>query len=297
METGSLFRVDGMIAVVTGGGTGIGLMIAKALSAGGASKIYILGRRKSALDAAAAQYKNLIPLQCDITSKSDLQAAVDFITKDAGHINIFVANSGIIGPTATYKTTSSLSELRKSLFDDVDMTEFTNVFHVNTTATYFSIIAFLELLDAGNEAALGGAFGAPLKQGSNVPLIQSQVLVTSSVAAYLREHFAPPSYIGSKAAITQLVKQMSTGLARFGIRVNALAPGYFPSEMAAGAISKRDPATETVDDPNYIPVRKFGSEEEMGGTVLYLAGKAGSFNNGLVLVLDGGRTAVARTTY
>ncbi|KAF2853570.1 short chain dehydrogenase [Plenodomus tracheiphilus IPT5] len=297
MDTAALFRVDGMVAVITGGATGIGLMIAKALSAGGASKIYILGRRKPALELAAAQHKNLIPIQCDITSKPDLQSAVDFITKDAGHINLFVANSGIIGPTATYNPSSSLGELRKSLFDDISMADFTNVFHVNTTATYFSIIAFLELLDAGNKAALKGGFGAPLNETSDVPSIQSQVMVTSSIAAYLREHLAPPSYVGSKAAITQLVKQMSTGLARFGIRVNALAPGYFPSEMAASAIAKRNPATETVDDPKFIPVRKFGSEDEMGGTVLYLAGRAGSFNNGLVLLLDGGRAAVTRTTY
>lgn len=200
-------------------------MMSKALAAGGASKVYILGRRKAALDAAAAQYSGLIPVQCDITSKSDLRSAVDYITKDAGYINLFIANSGILGPFATYDPAATIQELRKSMFEDTSMADFTNVFLVNTTATFFSILAFLELLDAGNQAALKGGFGAPLKEGSNVPLIQSQVIVTSSIGAYLRDHLIIPSYAGSKSAIVHLVKHASSGLAGHGIRVNALAPG------------------------------------------------------------------------
>ena len=71
----------------------------------------------------------------------------------------------------------------------------------------------------------------------------------------------------------------------------------FPSEMADQFIQKRDPATENVDDPSFIPARRFGGEEEMGGTVLYLASRAGSFCNGLVLVNDGGRLGVTQSTY
>ena len=96
-------------------------MIAKALASGGASKVYILGRRKAALDHAAALHKTLIPLQCDITSKTDLQSAVDHITQDAGHVNLFVANSGIIGPYASFDPSSSIQELRKSMFEDTSM--------------------------------------------------------------------------------------------------------------------------------------------------------------------------------
>lgn len=200
-------------------------MIAKALASGGASKVYILGRRKAALDHAAALHKTLIPLQCDITSKTDLQSAVDHITQDAGHVNLFVANSGIIGPYASFDPSSSIQELRKSMFEDTSMEDFTNVLHVNITATYFSILAFLELLDAGNKAALEGGYGAPLEEGGSVPSIQSQVIVTTSVGAFLREWQCAPSYGASKAAVVHLVKHTSTGLAGHGIRVNALAPG------------------------------------------------------------------------
>lgn len=188
MGTEDYFRVDGMVAWYS-----IGLMIAKALVSGGASKVYILGRRKSALDAAAEQHKGIIPIQCDITSKESLQSAVDHVTKDAGHVNLLVANSDIVGPLASFASGISIQETRKTMFEDTDMEEFTNTFHVNTTATYFTILAFVELLDAGNKAAVKGGFGAPLKEGSDVPSIQSQVIVTSSVGGLLRDPTVPPA--------------------------------------------------------------------------------------------------------
>jgi NAD(P)-dependent dehydrogenase (short-subunit alcohol dehydrogenase family) len=200
-------------------------MIAKALLAGGATKVYILGRRQSALDTATTQNPGLTSIQCDITSKPSLQAAVDRITSEAGHINLLIANSGILGPHVSFVPGQSISELRKNMFDNVSMEDFNNTFLVNTTATYFTMLAFLELLDAGNKAAVRGGFGAPLKQGSDVPSIQSQVLVTSSVGAFMREWMCAPAYAGSKAAIVHLVKHASSGLAGHGIRVNALSPG------------------------------------------------------------------------
>jgi NAD(P)-dependent dehydrogenase (short-subunit alcohol dehydrogenase family) len=310
---------------------GIGLMIARSLLSGGASKVYILGRRQEALDTACTQNLGLIPIQCDITSKASLQAAVDHITQDVGYINLLIANSGSLGPTATFVPGQSVSELRKSMFEDSSMDEFNHVFMVNTTATYFSMLAFLELLAAGNKHALSSPahFGAPLKESSDVPSIQSQIVVTSSVGAFLREWMCAPAYAGSKAAIVHLVKQTSSGLAAHGIRVNALAPGCvspfsppsyllplpsstfsalsriaapltptgFPSEMADAVINSRDPGTEDSSNPAFIPARRFGGEEEMAGTVLYLASRAGSFCNGLVLVNDGGRLGVTQSTY
>ncbi|KAF1939002.1 NAD(P)-binding protein [Clathrospora elynae] len=200
-------------------------MIARAPALNGASKVYILGRRKNKLEEAAAQHEALISLQCDITSKESLQSAVDHITEESGHLNLLVANSGILGPASTFVPGHSVKELRKIMFEETRMEDFTKTFEVNVTATYFSILAFLELLDAGNKAALGGGYGEPLKQGSDFPSIQSQVIVTSSVGAFLREWACAPAYAGSKASIMHLVKHTSTGLAPHGIRVNALAPG------------------------------------------------------------------------
>ncbi|KAI0835666.1 short chain dehydrogenase [Hypoxylon sp. FL0890] len=292
MDTSGLFRVDGIVAVVTGGGSGIGLVMAKALAGAGAKKVYILGRRREHLEKAAALHPSIVPVQCDITNKASLQSAVDFVTKDEGYINLLMANSGVSGPsgpTKTWNNNLSISQLRKNLFEDVAIEDFTETFHVNISGTFFSILAFLELLDAGNKHALKGGWGAPTKEGSDAPSIQSQVIVTSSISAFSRATISAPAYAFGKAALIHLTKHTCSNLVKHGIRVNALAPGLFPSEMAARLIGARDPSKEPFEDPNYIPARKFGGDDEMAGSVLYLASKAGSFCNGFILVNDGGR--------
>jgi NAD(P)-dependent dehydrogenase (short-subunit alcohol dehydrogenase family) len=217
---------NGIFAQLKNLNLGIGLMISRSLIAAGASKVYILGRRQSSLDNACSANPGFTPIQCDITSKDSLQAAVNQITSETGYINLLVANSGILGPIATFSATQSISQMRKQMFEDTSMDDFNEVFMVNTTATLFTILAFLELLDAGNTHAVEKAgFGMPLKQGSKVPSIQSQVIVTSSVGAFLRDWSCPPAYTGSKSAILALVKHAASGLAAHGIRVNALAPG------------------------------------------------------------------------
>ncbi|KAK3367874.1 hypothetical protein B0H63DRAFT_515612 [Podospora didyma] len=304
-EASSLFSVKGMVAVVTGGGTGIGLTMAQALASNGAQKVYILGRRLEVLKTAAASSNPsiLVPIQCDVTSKDSLQAAVDQITRETGFVNLLVANSGVLGSPNSYGkpgTVANVSELRKALFEEHSMEQFTDALHVNVTGAFFTMTAFLELLDAGNKNALKGGFGAPLNEEhakAGAPGIQSQVIVTSSIAAYSKSPMSTPSYASSKAAVMHLTKTAAGNLARFGIRANALAPGLFPSELAGGMIGSRTPETESVDDPRYIPVRRFGTEEEMAGTLLYLASRAGAYCNGSAIVMDGGRLAVMPASY
>ncbi|KAG9188405.1 hypothetical protein G6011_02328 [Alternaria panax] len=125
----------------------------------------------------------------------------------------------------------SVKELRKTMFEDTAVDDFTQTFYVNKTATYFTMLAFLELLDAGNKNALTGGFGKPLRKAGK--------------------------------AIAHLAKHASTGLAPQGIQINALAPGFFPSKMANVIIESTDPGTESGDNPNFIPARRFGEEEEM----------------------------------
>ncbi|TDZ49708.1 Short-chain dehydrogenase/reductase SAT3 [Colletotrichum trifolii] len=297
MDTSNLFRVDGMVAVITGGGTGIGLTMAKALASNGAAKVYILGRRQEILDDAAKAHEALVPLRCDVTSKDDLQSAVDTITKDVGYVNLLVANSGVIGPSVRFNPAFDISELRKATFTDFAMESMNEVLDVNITGAFFTMTAFLELLDAGNKHALKGGFGKPAKEGSGVQSIQSQVIFTSSISAFSRAWPSTPPYMTSKVAVMHLAKFASTNLARFGIRVNGIAPGLFPSELASVLIGDRDPGKETIDDPKFIPARKFGGDEEMAGAILYLCGLSGSYTNGSILVMDGGRLSVMTASY
>ncbi|KAK1977603.1 hypothetical protein LZ30DRAFT_731353 [Colletotrichum cereale] len=191
----------------------------------------------------------------------------------------------------------TIRDLRTRMFDNSSMEEFTDVFHVNVTGAYFTLLAFLELLDAGNRNAIKGGFGTPLIAGTNVPSIQSQVIINSSVSAYSRDKQCPPAHIGSKSAIAHLTKHASTNLAKYEIRVNGLLPGFIPSETSESIISTRDPGKEGPDNEDYIPVRRFGGIEEMAGSVLYLASRAGSFCNGLMLLNDGGRICVMNSEY
>ena len=201
--------------------------MARALAANGAAKVYILGRRLEVLQEAAKENPAvLVPIQCDVTSKDSLQAAVDCITAESGFVNLVVANSGALGPTARWNSSLSIAEVRQKMFSEVALEDMTQTFHVNVTGAFFTMLAFLELLDAGNKNAIEkGGFGAPIKAGSDVPSVQSQVIITSSVAAFSRNPNSTPSYAGSKAAVMHLTKHSASNLAKYSIRVNALAPG------------------------------------------------------------------------
>lgn len=303
MDTSALFRVDGLVATITGGGTGIGLIMARALAANGAKRVYILGRRLDVLTAAVTSTTPadvLVPIQCDVTSKDDLQAAVDRITEETGYINLLIANSGVMGPTDPGRWgpgTKSVAEVRKDLFTDYSMEAFTSALQVNVVGVFFTITAFIELLDAGNKNALKGGFGRPEKEGSTVPVIQSQIVVTSSIAAFIRGWMSTPIYTCSKAAVWHVTKQASSNLAPYGIRANALAPGLYPSELASLLIGQRKPEEEPWGHPMHIPSQRFGTDADMAGTILYLASRAGSYCNGMILAHDGGRLGQLPTSY
>ncbi|KAI7772976.1 hypothetical protein LA080_012719 [Diaporthe eres] len=299
LDTKSIFGVDGIVAVVTGGGTGIGWNMAEALAVNGARKVYILGRRADVIKQAAAKYPDvMVPIVCDVISKESLQSAVDQISKETGYINLLVANSGISGPKNNYDLSLSVSDLRAKLLGP-SMEDFTQTLHVNVTGAWFTMASFLELLDAGNKHAVSGAAGAfgAAVEGAKHPSIQSQVVFTASLASFSRSWFTAPAYGASKVAILHLMKQASTNLAPYGIRANALAPGLFPSEMTTTLLNGRNPDQETQDNPIWIPTQKFGGPEEMAGAILYLASRAGSFTNGNAILNDGGRAAIIPSTY
>jgi NAD(P)-dependent dehydrogenase (short-subunit alcohol dehydrogenase family) len=202
--------------------------MARAFATNGAKRVYLLGRRHDVLTTAAAEFPSImVPIPCDVTSKDSLQSTVDKITLETGYINLLVANSGVTGPLQGWNPSLSVSEVRASMFEQGIMDDMTQAMHVNVTGAFFTIVAFLELLDEGNKRACKqGGFGAPLSTGSaDVPSIQSQVIVTSSIAAFSRMPMSAPAYAASKAAILHLTKHASSNMARYGIRANALAPG------------------------------------------------------------------------
>ncbi|KZL79227.1 short-chain dehydrogenase reductase, partial [Colletotrichum incanum] len=279
INAADLFSVKGLIAVVTGGGTGIGLMIAQALEENGAI-VYIIGRRKETLEKAAstAKHGNIHIIQGDITQKNDLERAVTEVKQAHGYVNVVIANSGISGPALKdLPPNPTIAQYRDFVFG-WEQKDFTETFAVNTTGVFFTVAAFLELLDEGNKR---GNF----KQ-------RSQVIATSSIGAYNRQPMGF-AYGSSKAAVVHMFKQLSTVLVPFNIRANVIAPGFYPSEMTAETVEKHQDGWPK----SVIPEERAGDLEDMAGAVLFLVSRAGAYTNGNVLVTDGGRLGVVPSSY
>ncbi|KAF2104688.1 NAD(P)-binding protein [Rhizodiscina lignyota] len=285
----SLFRVDGIVALVTGGGTGIGLMIAKALALNGAKKVYITGRRAEVLENAAKQspHGNIVPLQGDVTSKESLVALAEHVRKEDGYLNLLVANAGSSGPGSGSLPHGLKEEKKKTVKEfqeeamKTPMEDWDNCLRINVTSVFYNVMAFLDLLDEGNKRAL--YYGGDVK---------SQVIVTSSVAAYMKARGSGFAYRASKAGVTHMVQTLVTVFGEYGlnIRLNTIAPGLFPSGMAAAFMNYVEEAKKTGRaDSSFIPEGRFGREEDMAGTILYLASRAGSYANGAASLIDGGR--------
>ncbi|KAL7918581.1 NAD(P)-binding protein [Trichoderma austrokoningii] len=280
-QISDLFGVKGLVAVITGGGTGIGLMIAQALEANGAI-VYIIGRRLETLESAAktAIHGNIIPIQGDITSKESLVSAAAQIKDRHGYINVLIPNAGINGPGLSgLPPKASLAQLSSHLMS-WSTESFNECLDINMTGTFFTVAAFLELLGEGNNHG-------NLKQ-------KSQVIITSSVSGFSRSSASGFAYSGSKAAMVHISKQLSSCLVPYDIRVNVIAPGMYPSDLTTGVIKQLDAA----DWPReIIPARRAGDAEDVAGAFLFLISRAGSYINGNVLVTDGGRLAVVPASY
>ncbi|KXL46996.1 hypothetical protein M433DRAFT_160514 [Acidomyces richmondensis BFW] len=290
MDSQKLFGVEGMVVCITGGGTGIGRMMTQAFAHHGAAKVYIVGRRKERLEETAKLAPNVIvPLVGDVTAKESLCQLAESIKKDTGFVNLLCCNSGTMPPSIGANARDlPVEEYRKKALEQRPE-DWANAFATNTSAVFFTTMAFLELLHAGNIRG-------------NCPDRKSQVVVTSSIAGYLRHPDFLGSYPASKAAATHLVKQMAGSLIPYSIRVNGISPGLFLSELAApiiamGGSDKGDPTEEGAFSKDFIPAQRLGKTEDMVGTVLYMASAAGAYMNGNIMLLDGGRISQLPSTY
>ncbi|KAI0513080.1 hypothetical protein F5B22DRAFT_613396 [Xylaria bambusicola] len=307
LDISKLFSVSGLVAVVTGGGTGIGLMIARALEHNGA-KVYILGRREGILKTAAQQnaiHGNIIPIVADVTDKASLDAVVSQISQETGYINLLVNNAGTIGRRHNALTRpapfsdipgqfvhpkgehdlSTVDGIRDFLWKD-EVTDWDDTLRTNVSGVWFPSIAFLSLLNKGNEK-------------KNV-VQSSQIVTIGSIGAFIRILGTSFTYNPSKAAANHLAKMMATNFVQWGIRSNVIAPGIYPSEMSVGR-GKLD-ETNRNHIPMAIPVEEIpmghvGDEEDMAAAILFLAGTGGKYMNGNVVITDGGRLGISPAVY
>ncbi|KAI7088173.1 NAD(P)-binding protein [Hortaea werneckii] len=278
-----LFGVPNYVCVITGGGSGIGLMSAQALAANGA-KVYITGRRVEALEKAAKSHDPsterggyIIPLgPCDVTKKEDLQRIVDELSQKETYINMLMCNAGIPGPKAE-PDEADASNLKKKLWESESVADWQSTFDADVTSVYFTTLAFLPLLQSA------------LKPQGPLERFAPSVITTSSMSGLIRHAQGHFSYNAAKAATVHLTKLMSSEFQKAGVRVNSIAPGYFPSEMTAKESDEHQKShlpPEKIADKGHVPLMRGGKDEEMGMCVLFLT--KNEYVNGQILAVDGG---------
>jgi len=212
-----------------------------------------------------------------VTKKADLQKLVDDLSTKEKYINMLMCNAGVGGPKAE-PTESDARDLKKTLWENESPEDWAHTMNVDVTSVYFTTVAFLPLLQAGIADA-----GGPL------PRFAPSVITTSSMSGMMRHAQGHFSYNAAKAATVHLTKLMSAEFQKAGIRVNSVAPGYFPSEMTVKSSDDRQKSelpAEKVQEKGHVPLMRGGKEEEMGMTVLYLT--KNEYVNGQIIAVDGG---------
>lgn len=257
-----LFDLTGRVALVTGGSRGLGREIAEGLAEAGAA-VTITARREQWLGPAEAELRaaglDVTAAVCDVTDEAAVEQLVAGIEARHGALDIVANNAGISwGAPAEAMTVE----------------QFRRVLDTNATG------AFLVARAAARRM---------------IPRGRGAIVNTASIAGMRGippEVLAAAGYSASKGALIALTRQLATEWARHNIRVNAIAPGFFPSRMTEGVIAQV--GRERMDTAS--PLGRLGRAGELKGVVLFLASDASSYITGQVLAVDGGTTGSAGST-
>jgi NAD(P)-dependent dehydrogenase (short-subunit alcohol dehydrogenase family) len=256
-----LFSVAGKVAVVTGGSRGIGAMIAQGLVQAGC-RVYITARKAEACDAKAAelaQYGECISMPVDLADPAAAADLVQRVSEREDRLHILVNNAG-----ATWG--APLAEYPLDAFDKLWAINIKALFHL----TQLSL---------------------PLLRAAVAPGDPGRVINVGSIDGLGVPSMETYAYSATKAGVHMLTRHLASTLARESITVNAIAPGPFDSKMMAFALS--NPDTRAAIAAN-VPLGRIGQPDDMAGTAIFLASRAGSYLTGAVIPVDGGLATIRR---
>ncbi|MGH9712871.1 MAG: SDR family oxidoreductase [Candidatus Acidiferrales bacterium] len=255
MTIKQLFDLGGRVAIVTGGAVGLGRQMAEALAEMGANLV-LCARKKERCELAAEELRQLgvrtIALACDVKDPVSIHGVVDATVAQFGRIDILINNAGVSWGAPVEQMT---------------LEQWNKVIETNLTGTFLCSQAVGKVMigqrrgNIINIASVAGLGGSPAK-------------------------LQAIGYSASKGGVITFTKDLACKWAQHGIRVNAIAPGWFPTHMSEGVIKREG---ESLLDG--IPMRRFGTDSDLKGAAAFLASDASDYVTGHVLVVDGGQSA------
>ncbi|KAK7461130.1 hypothetical protein VKT23_009057 [Stygiomarasmius scandens] len=289
----NLFDLKGVVAVVTGGGSGIGLMISSTLVANGA-RVYIIGPKQEELDRTARIYNDvsakiagegggkMFGIEGDVSLKEEAKRLADEIAKREPYVTVLFNNAGITGANLKLPSTPTAEAYRSAVFDQINPEEVNNILNTNAVGPFWLTFAFLPLLENW--------------KNSQEPVTKKfvpQIIMTSSMNGWTKDSATGGKsfpYLFSKSALGHATSSLAHELLPLRIRVNGIAPGLFPTEMSLPGRS--DEAGNTQAPPDYMSHFSFqspaglGTKRDMGTLALCLV--VNWFINGETVLIDGG---------
>lgn len=257
----TLFDLKGRTALITGASSGLGVTFAHTLAAAGANVVLAARRAEKLAEVAAsieAQGGRALAVTCDVTDPEQNEAAVAAAVGTFGGLDIAVANAGAV-----------LDGF--SLPERLPPAMWAGSIDVNLSGTWYTC-------QSAGRAMLAAGRGS--------------IIVIASYTGVAGMPNFPPAYQAAKAAAINITQQLAASWADRGVRVNAIAPGWFPSEMT-DAVLAAPIWRERVE--SHAPMGRTGEPSELSGPLLLLASDAASYMTGAVLTVDGGTSAVVGT--
>ncbi len=251
----SAFRLDGKVVIVTGASSGLGERFARVCSAAGA-KVVVSARRKERLDALAADLTDALAVQADFATDEAAPHVVEQTLERFGAIDVVVNNAGI-------------SRIVPAIEDDV--ADFRREIQIDLVAPY-------------DLAARSARWMIENERSGSIINIAS---ILGQVAA---GPLPLPGYAAAKGGLINLTRGLAAEWARHDIRVNAIGPGWFKSEMTEDSMFDDDRGRRFIEKG--APMRRAGNEDELDGALLFLASGASSYITGQTLFVDGGWTII-----
>ena len=252
-----LFGLTGRVAVVTGASSGLGVGFARALASAGAHLV-LAARRADRLETLAAELGEggveALPVACDVTDSSQVEALKDACLERFGRVDILVNNAGI-------------TEIVPA--EDETEEAFLRVLNVNLNGSFYCAQRFGRvMLDAG----------------------AGSIINVASIFGFVGSGSIPQAgYVASKGAVVNMTRELAAQWARRGVRVNGIAPGFFKSEITEEMFSDERSMSWL---RRKTPAGRPGEVEELAGAVIFLASDASSYVTGQTIAVDGGWTAV-----